>query len=145
MAESSIWWLLAGMAVAVELVTGTFYLLMLALGLAAAALGAQVGLSVTLQLVTAALVGGGAVVAWHLLRGKKMQGQPAQANQDVNMDIGQMVQVRSWHADGTATLKYRGAVWTAELLQGSSAGVGTYRIAQIVGSRLVLEKVLEKI
>ena len=30
MAESTIWWLLAGSAVAIELVTGTFYLLMLA-------------------------------------------------------------------------------------------------------------------
>jgi membrane protein implicated in regulation of membrane protease activity len=30
MADSSIWWLLTGAAVAVELVTGTFYLLMFA-------------------------------------------------------------------------------------------------------------------
>ncbi|MFZ2989079.1 NfeD family protein, partial [Ideonella sp.] len=30
MADSTIWWLLAGGAVALELVTGTFYLLMLA-------------------------------------------------------------------------------------------------------------------
>jgi hypothetical protein len=37
MAESTIWWLLTVAAVAVELVTGTFYLLMLAIGLAAAA------------------------------------------------------------------------------------------------------------
>ena len=36
MAESTIWWLLTGTAVAVELITGTFYLLMLAIGLAAA-------------------------------------------------------------------------------------------------------------
>ena len=30
MSESTIWWLLAGVAVAVELATGTFYLLMVA-------------------------------------------------------------------------------------------------------------------
>ena len=124
MAESSIWWLLAGAAVAVELMTGTFYLLMLAVGFAAAALAAHLGFSVAVQLVTAALVGGGAVTAWHVLRGKKMQGAPAQSNQDVNMDIGQTVQVHSWHADGTASIKYRGAAWTAELLHGSSAGAG---------------------
>ena len=41
MAESTIWWLMAGSAVAVELVTGTFYLLMLAIGLASAALAAH--------------------------------------------------------------------------------------------------------
>ncbi len=141
MAESSIWWLLTGAAVAVELITGTFYLLMLGVGFAAAALAAHLGAHVTVQLVTAALCGGGAVIAWHLLRGKKMRGAPAQSNQDVNMDIGQTVEVHSWHADGTAHIKYRGADWTAELLQGSSAGAGAYRVAQVVGSRLILEKI----
>ena len=43
MADSTVWWLLAGAAVAVELMTGTFYLLMLAIGLAAAALAAHAG------------------------------------------------------------------------------------------------------
>ena len=33
MAEPTIWWMLAGAAVALELLTGTFYLLMFALGL----------------------------------------------------------------------------------------------------------------
>lgn len=141
MAESSIWWLLTGAAVAVELITGTFYLLMLGLGLVAAALAAHLGAGLTLQLVTAALVGGGAVTAWHLLGGKKMRGVPAQSNQDVNMDIGQTVHVHSWHADGTASIKYRGAAWTVQLLQGSSAGAGTYRIVQVVGSRLIVEKI----
>ena len=41
MEESTIWWLLAGVAVVTELLTGTFYLLMLAVGLAAAALAAH--------------------------------------------------------------------------------------------------------
>ena len=68
MTESTVWWLLAGSAVAVELLTGTFYLLMLAIGLAAAAVAAQAGASVTVQFVIAAGVGGTAVVAWHTLR-----------------------------------------------------------------------------
>lgn len=50
------WWIVAGALVAAELATGTFYLLMLALGAAAAALGAHAGLSGSLQIVTAALV-----------------------------------------------------------------------------------------
>ena len=68
MADSTIWWLLTGSAVAVELLTGTFYLLMLAIGLAAAAVAAHLGLPQTGQLVVAAIVGGGAVVGWHLVR-----------------------------------------------------------------------------
>ena len=66
MAHSTIWWLCTGAAVAVELVTGTFYLLMLGVGLAAAAVAAHLGASVVVQLLIAAVVGGGAVVGWHM-------------------------------------------------------------------------------
>ncbi len=141
MAESTIWWLLSGAAVAVELLTGTFYLLMLAVGFVAAALGAHLGLSLTLQLVTASVVGGGAVIAWHLLRGKKMLGASAEFNQDVNMDIGQTVQVHSWRVDGSASVKYRGAAWTAQRNEGSPAGTGAYKVVRVVGSHLIVEKI----
>ena len=40
MAFSTVWWLVTGGLIAVELLTGTFYLLMLSLGAAAAALAA---------------------------------------------------------------------------------------------------------
>ena len=40
MNESTIWWLIAGSLVGIELMTGTFYLLMVAAGLAAAAVAA---------------------------------------------------------------------------------------------------------
>jgi membrane protein implicated in regulation of membrane protease activity len=141
MAESSIWWLLTGVAVAIELVTGTFYLLMFAVGLAAAAIAAHLGASVTSQLVIAALIGGGAVVAWHFLRGEKMVGKNAEFNSDVNMDIGQTVQVDAWNTDGTTSVKYRGANWAAHLQEGSASGAGTYSVEQVIGSRLILKKV----
>src|SRR4051812_10728857 len=66
MAESTGWWLAAGIAVAVELGTGTFYLLMLAIGLAAGAVAAHVGAGVAGQFAAAAVIGGGAVAALHL-------------------------------------------------------------------------------
>jgi membrane protein implicated in regulation of membrane protease activity len=141
MADSSIWWLLTGAAVAVELMTGTFYLLMFAVGLTAAAIAAHLGTSVTAQLVIAALIGGGAVIAWHLLRGKKMVGKNAEFNSDVNMDIGQTVQVDAWNPDGTTSVKYRGANWAAHLQEGSGSGAGTYSVEQVIGSRLVLKKI----
>jgi membrane protein implicated in regulation of membrane protease activity len=141
MAESSIWWLLTGVAVAAELATGTFYLLMFAVGLAAAAIAAHLGMGLTAQLVIAAVIGGGAVVAWHFLRGKKMIGKNAEFNSDVNMDIGQTVHVDAWQADGTANIKYRGANWTAQLQEGSGSGNGMYSVEQVVGSRLILKKI----
>jgi len=43
MNNPTIWWLVAGALVALELTTGTFYLLMLALGAAAGAVVAHAG------------------------------------------------------------------------------------------------------
>ena len=141
MEDSTLWWLLAGAAVVLELVTGTFYLLMLAIGLAAAALAAHLGTSQAVQLVTAAVVGGGAVTAWHFLRGRRPSEPPAQANRDVNMDVGETVQVESWNNDGTASVHYRGANWTVVPLPGTAHSTGPHLVREVVGSRLVVEKI----
>jgi membrane protein implicated in regulation of membrane protease activity len=141
MADSTIWWLLAGTAVAVELITGTFYLLMLAIGLAAAALAAHLGMPQPAQLITAAIVGGGAVFGWHLKRGKRPDEAPAGSNRDVNMDIGETVHVDTWNPDGTASIKYRGANWTVVAATGAPEGTGAHRVREVVGNRLVVEKI----
>lgn len=141
MAESTIWWLLTGGAVVIELLTGTFYLLMLAIGLAGAAVSAHLGVSAVTQFVVAALVGGGAVVAWHLKQGGRGKELPAQANPNVNLDIGEVVQVAGWNADGSADVHYRGARWTAMHRPGITPEVGPHRVAEVVGNRLLLEKV----
>ncbi len=143
MAESTVWWVLAGTAVAVELLTGTFYLLMLAIGLVAAALAAHLGFSSNSQLVVAALIGGGAVVGWHLVRQRRPRELPAEANRDVNLDIGETVQVTRWNPDGTTTLKYRGAQWTAVPAPGTVPVAGPHRIREVIGSRLVVEPTQE--
>ena len=103
MDESTFWWLFAGVAVAAELMTGTFYLLMLAVGLVGAALAASAGATLTAQIAVAAAVGGGAVVLWRWLQLRRgYRAPPAQANPDVNMDVGQTVQIAAWAADGSA-------------------------------------------
>ena len=140
MPESTIWWLLAGAAVGIELVTGTFYLLMLAIGLAAAAVASHLGLSLTWQLVIAAVIGGGAVVLWHYVRGDQPGKLPAQSNADVHIDIGEPVFVEDWNTDGTANVKYRGSNWAA-ITHGQTPTSGHYRIKELMGNRLVLEKI----
>jgi membrane protein implicated in regulation of membrane protease activity len=141
MADSTVWWLLAGAAVAVELVTGTFYLLMLAIGLAAGALAAHAGAALTTQLIAAALVGGGAVAAWHLKRGRRPAEPAASANRDVNLDVGEVVHVDAWSPEGTASIRYRGANWTVVAADGTVHGTGAHRVREVVGSRLVVEKI----
>jgi len=140
MSEPTLWWLLAGVAVAIELLTGTFYLLMLAIGMAAGALAAHAGAGMPVQLVIAAVTGGGAVAAWHLLRGKRAPGLPAGANRDVNLDVGESIHVDAWNPDGTATVKYRGANWTVAPVPGTLPTTGAHRVREVVGNRLIVEK-----
>lgn len=140
MADSTIWWLLTGTAVVVELLTGTFYLLMLAIGLAAGALAAHAGAATPVQFVAAAIIGGTAVTGWHLRRDRGPR-ESTSANPDVNLDVGETVQVHAWNEDGTATVKYRGANWTVVAMEGSVHGTGAHRVREVVGSRLVVEKI----
>jgi membrane protein implicated in regulation of membrane protease activity len=140
MEASTVWWLLAGAAVTVELVSGTFYLLMLALGFSAAALCAHLGASAIVQTMAASAVGGGAVMVWSRIRNKHPKGLPANANPDVNLDIGETVLVNSWNADGTAQVHYRGANWTVVHRPGSPASSGPHRVAEMQGNRLLVEK-----
>jgi membrane protein implicated in regulation of membrane protease activity len=141
MAESTIWWLLAGSAIALELVTGTFYLLMLAVGFSAGALAAHLGFTLIGQMLIAAAIGGGAVVAWHWRRSKSPAPLPANANPDLHLDIGETVHVLRWNADGTASVHFRGAQWTAIAADPTApASPGNFRIKEMQGNRLVIER-----
>lgn len=142
MSDSTWWWLLAGTAVAVELLTGTFFLLMLALGLAAAALAAQAGAGLALQLATAAVVGGGAVLAWSRWRRMHPRDPEPAANRDINLDIGETLHIGRWNADGTAHVRYRGADWTAALATpAETPKAGSYRIVAVRGSHLIVQAI----
>jgi membrane protein implicated in regulation of membrane protease activity len=139
MAHSTIWWVLAGLIVTAELVTGTFYLLMISLGMVAAALAAHLGTSLVGQCVVAALVGGGATFAWHVYKLKQPGVAKAEANRDVNQDVGAVVQVSKWNADGSASIKYRGAQWAVMAAPGVAHTAGSFRVREVIGSRLVVE------
>ena len=138
MAETTVWWLLTGGAVAIELITGTFYLLMIGAGMAAAAVSAHLGATQITQLFIAAVVGGGSVVFWHL---KQMRHSSViQPHLDGSLDIGETILIDAWKTDGTADVQYRGAHWTAIHRAGVSPMAGTHRVAELVGNRLLVDK-----
>lgn len=137
MDQSTLWWIGVIVLLILELVTGTFYLLMLALGLVAAALGAHLGAGLSLELVLAAGVGAGAAVAWHLVRLRKRHRTSA-----LNLDIGQVLIIKDWNAQGESHVRYRGADWVATLQAGCApAADRRYHVTAIEGSRLVVEPV----
>ena len=130
------WWLAAGALVAVELATGTFYLLMLALGAAAAALAAHLGLADTVQWLTAAVVGAGATAAWHLKRAQAPRSAPIAHNGDANLDIGERVQVDEWANDGSARIHYRGSSWAVQFAGPGQPAPGTHVIVSVQSGHL---------
>jgi membrane protein implicated in regulation of membrane protease activity len=133
---STLWWLLAGGLVAAELATGTFYLLMVALGAAAGALAAHAGLTGTTQVLAAAVVGAGATAAWHFKRARDPQSAPAASNADVNIDIGRTLHVDAWAADGTARVPYRGSTWSVRHAGPGTPQPGEQVIVSVNGNEL---------
>lgn len=139
--DATLWWLLTGCCVALELLSGTFYLLMLASGLAAGALAAHAGAELSWQISIAALVGGGAVLVWHRIRSAGGPPPSDAANPDLHLDVGETLMVEQWLPDGSARVKYRGSHWTAIHRPGLPPEPGLYRVAEVVGNRLLLDKV----
>ena len=140
MEPSTIWWVMAGITVAAELLIGSFYLLMLSLGMAAGAIAAQAGSPLTVQMVVAAGVGGAAVLLWRRVKQGRGAELEAQSNPNVNLDVGALVMVQAWASDGSAQVNYRGANWTALHRPGIAPESGEHRVVEVQGSRLVLEK-----
>jgi membrane protein implicated in regulation of membrane protease activity len=115
---------------------------MLALGLASAALAAHLNLSLSSQIVMAAMVGLGAVLALYARRKQFAGTQSDTENRASDLDAGQTVQIQADQLTPQgATVVYRGSQWVAQSTQGSPLTVGPYRIVRVDGSRLLLEPV----
>lgn len=142
MADWIIWCVWAGVMVIGELLTGTFYLLMMATGLLAGSLAAWLELPLMGQCIVAATVG---IVATYSLRrsklGQRTQHASAQ-DPNINMDIGQSIDINAWQQQfdkSTARAKYRGALWDIELADGAVAQKGTFIIVEVRGSHLIVK------
>src|SRR5260370_36929886 len=93
-----IWWIGAGVLIVAELLAGTFYLLMIALGFVAGALAHGLGAGLDAQLAWAAGVALAAVILLRRSRfGRPRQRRDASANPDVNLYIGATLEIAQWH------------------------------------------------
>lgn len=132
--ESYIYWFLLALILAgLEMVTGTFYLLVVAIAMAVGGVTALLGAGMPWQLVLGAITG---IAGTIILRRWKS----TQINQipDNNFDIGQQVKVIRWNDNGSARVNYRGAEWDAELESDDTPREGTLYIAAVRGSALIL-------
>jgi membrane protein implicated in regulation of membrane protease activity len=136
--ESYIGWFVVAFGLLVaELLSGTFYLLVISIALAAAGIAALAGASVALQFVVAAAIGIGGSVWLRTTRfGKRLHERGDDRVQ--NMDIGQSLRVENWTAARTARASYRGAVWDVELAPGEQPTSGEFVIREIQANRLIV-------
>ena len=126
-------WMLVAIAFAVvELLTGTFYLLVLGFAAAAGSAAAYVGLPMWAQAASAAVVAiVGAALVQRYRAGVKSAGR-------INaVDVGHRVTLDSWvnEAAGLARVHYRGTLWDAKVI-GERGVATTFYIRGVDGATL---------
>jgi membrane protein implicated in regulation of membrane protease activity len=141
-------WAIAGFVLIIaELLSGTFYLLVLGIAALAAAGVAFAGGAFWAQAMVAA---GVALIGIYVVR-RWWINHPKESAASNNLDLGQAVVVESWvdEAAGIARVKYRGSTWEAKLeanpaqppkladvlyIRGQENGV--FRVGEKVGAKL---------
>ena len=132
-----VWFVVAFGLLVAELLTGTFYLLVIATALAVAGFAALAGASSPLQFIVAAAIGlGGSIWLRSTRFGKRLHERGDDLVQ--NMDIGQTLRVEHWTPARTARASYRGAVWDVELAPGEQPAGGEFVIREINANRLIV-------
>ena len=104
-----IWFLAALVLAALEMMTGTFYVLVIGLAFAVGGLAALAGLSLSFQIALSAMAGVAGII---ILQRKKFQSSSADMS---DPNIGEQVKVVTWGGDGKMRVSYRGSTWDAEL------------------------------
>jgi len=137
MGSTVIWFVLAFGLLVAELMSGTFYLLVIALALAAAGLASWAGAHIALQLVVAAAIAvGGSIWLRNTRFGRRLHERADDRSQ--NFDIGQSLRVDHWTGARTARATYRGSVWDVELAPGEQPVAGEFVIREVQANRLIV-------
>lgn len=137
------WWILALMLGVLEVLTGTFYLLVFAIGCAAGGFAAWLGADLTVQVLAIAAV---TIGGWVWLRRHspwRESGRNPGADPNMLLDVGERLEVEAWDAERRAQVRYRGATWSVELdphEPASAAVPGSFVIDRVIGNRLIVRR-----
>ena len=106
-----VWVILGLILVIAELVTGTFYLVVLGIAAFGASAAAWLGMDFPVQSIVAAAVAGAGAYWVHLYRARNATQQMAP------LDVGQPASFEAWVDQGArlARVRYRGAQWDARV------------------------------
>lgn len=128
------WWAIAGIALVIaELITGTFYLLVLGIAALAGCGAAFMHYPFWIQALVAAAIAIIGVTLVTRFRNDQVS-QPA-----VSLDVGQSVVLDGWvnERDRLARVRYRNATWDAKVLDEQGAETGrTLYIRHVDGNTL---------
>lgn len=131
-------WLLAGFGlVIIELLTGTFYLLMLGVACFGGAAVAYAGRGFETQIIVAAILAAAGCYGVHIHRAKNSKDQMA------SVDAGQPANFESWvdEGGGLARVRYRGASWDARVDgQGALEAGALLYVEQLEGHTLKVSR-----
>jgi membrane protein implicated in regulation of membrane protease activity len=136
MTDYFLWWIACAVLIGAELVTGTFYLAVLAVAAGCGALLAHFGASWHMQALVAcvaAVLGCFAVNRWRATHVATRTDLDA-------LDAGQTVRVVDWKPDGTARVAYRGTTWDAELADPAQPRAEVMAIVGTRGNTLIIGK-----
>lgn len=126
-------WIITGIVlIIVEMLTGTFFLLVLGIAALAAGVAAWFGLSFWVQAVVTA-----AVTVLGVIMLKRHRGT-TDAGAGAALDVGHTVTLDAWinEADGLARVKYRNAQWEAEVFGERVPGGKVFYIHSVQGNTL---------
>ncbi|GIK44744.1 MAG: hypothetical protein K8L99_32805 [Anaerolineae bacterium] len=136
--NESLWSMVGLLLTGIELLTGTFYLLVLGIGAFAAAVAAYFGGGFAVQILVASIT---AIAGWGAVRWYRQKGPANDGSND--FDIGQMVTVESWvdQAAGIVKVRYRGAQWDALVDCDTQPGSTLYITGRAAGGQLLVSSI----
>lgn len=129
-----LWIIMAFILAGAEILTSTFYLLVLALGCLGAAAASYFSFGLNMELIVCASV---IVVGSFVVNRIRARRTARKSERLLELDRGRQIEVDNVGSDGLAVVQYRGAPWIARSENGPLAP-GHFEIVRVDGTQLVI-------